>query len=111
MEDDLENEPAKGSSISSATKLTLEKAIELGEYDPNFLTNFAEWHGLSPHVQFQFIRKALDNRSRQLVTQYAELSNVLDFSKKPEIKEAMKNVEKQIRELREDKERLYMQYS
>jgi hypothetical protein len=111
MEDDQEREATIGSSSGQTKKLTLEKAIELGEYDPKFLSNFPEWHDLSKHVQFQFIRRALDNRNRQLITQYAELSNVLDFSKKPELKDAMRNVEKQIRELREDKERLYTQYS
>src|SRR3989338_4950457 len=89
MEDDLEKEPMKGSQSTSVKKLTLEKAIELGEYDPNFLSNFPEWHDLSKHVQFQLIRKALDNRYRQLVTQYAELSNVLDLRNKPEIRDAM----------------------
>lgn len=111
MEDDSEKEPTKGSTGTNVKKITLEKAIELGEYDPNFLSNFAEWHELSRHVQFQLIRKALDNRYRQLVTQYAELSNVLDFSKKPEIRSAMENVDAQIKILRRDKEALYSQYS
>jgi|SRR3989344_1524193 len=111
MEDDLEKEPTKGSSSTPVKKLTLEKAIELGEYDPKFLSNFPEWHDLSRHVQFQLIRKALDNRYRQLVTQYAELSNVLDFSKKPEIRKALDNVDAQIKILRRDKETLYAQYS
>lgn len=111
MEDDLEIEPTKGSSNNSSNNLTLEKAIELGEYDPNFLSNFPQWHDLSRHVQFQFIRKALDNRYRQLVTQYAELSNVLDLRNKPEIRKAMENVDSQIKILRRDKEMLYSQYS
>ena len=46
---------------------------------PDFLANFPEWHTLSRHVQFQYIRKALDNRHKQLLTQYAELNNVLDL--------------------------------
>jgi len=33
-----------------ATKLTLEKAVELGEYDSSFLANFPEWHSLSRHI-------------------------------------------------------------
>ena len=43
------------------TSMSLAKAIELGEYDPKFLSGFAEWHTLSRHMQFQYIRQALDN--------------------------------------------------
>lgn len=111
MEDDQEKEPTKGSQSTPVKKLTLEKAIELGEHDPNFLSNFPEWHDLSRHVQFQLIRKALENIYRQLVTQYAELSNVLDLRNKPEIRKAMDNVDAQIKILRKDKEMLYAQYS
>lgn len=93
------------------TKLTLEKAIELGEYDPNFLANFPEWHTLSKHIQFQYIRKALDNRHRQLLTQYAELNNVLDLRNKPEVWRAIKNMEKQLHHILEEKERLFVAYS
>ena len=75
------------------------------------MANFAEWHDLSPHIQWQLIRKALDIRHRQLITQYAELNNALDLSKKPHIKEAMKSVEKQLSSLMEDKENLYVEYS
>jgi len=31
--------------------LSLQQAIEFGEYDPKYLANFAEWHTLSVHVQ------------------------------------------------------------
>src|SRR3990172_7396662 len=99
------NPPSKKSS------LTLQQAIEFGEYDPKYLSNFAEWHTLSAHIQWQLIRKALDIRQRQLITQYAELNNVLDMSKKPHIHGAMKNVEKQISDLMKDRERLYVEYS
>jgi len=100
-----------GKAPVTVPKLTLEKAIELGEYDPNYLANFPEWHTLSRHIQFEYIRKALDNRRRQLLTQYAELHNVLDFRLKPEIHKAVKNMEKQLASLLRVKERLYSEYS
>jgi hypothetical protein len=98
-----------GSSVKST--ITLAQAIDFGEYDPKMLENFAEWHTLSVHIQWQLIRKALDIRNRQLITQYAELSNALDFSKKPEVHKACKNVERQLKALAADKERLYIEYS
>lgn len=92
-------------------KLTLEKAVELGEYDPNFLANFPEWHTLTKHIQFQYIKKALENRHHQLLSQYAELHNVLDLRNKPEIWEAIHNMEKQLHHILEEKERLFAEYS
>ena len=113
-----ENEPkeqnlSSGSSNTSSVKanITLQKAIEFGEYNPKYLANFTEWHTLSIHIQWQLIRKALDIRQRQLITQYAELNNALDYSKKPHIHDAVKNVEKQLSELAKDKEKLYVKYS
>jgi len=93
------------------TTITLQQAIDFGEYDPEQLANFAEWHSLSPHIQWQLVRKALDIRYRQLMTQYAELNNVLDYSKKPHIWDAMKKVEKQLKNLAKDRERLYVEFS
>jgi hypothetical protein len=110
--EDGENEQGISSKPTMiATKLTLEKAVELGEYDPDFLANFPEWHILSRHIQFQYIRKALDNRNRQLLGQYAELNNVLDLRNKPEVWKAIKNMEKQLHELLEIKEKLFSEYS
>jgi hypothetical protein len=107
-----ENEQGISSkSPAMATKLTLEKAVELGEYDPNFLANFTEWHTLSRHIQFQYVRKALENRNHQLLGQYAELNNVLDLRNKPDVWKAIKNVEKQLHELLETKEKLFSEYS
>lgn len=91
--------------------LTLQQAIEFGEYDPRYLANFAEWHTLSVHVQWQLIRKALNNRHSQLITQYAELNNVLDLRLKPDVQEAMKNVEKQLKNFERNREKLYVEYS
>lgn len=101
----------KSSPPPQNTTITLHQAIDFGEYDPKFLSNFAEWHTLSPHIQWQLVRKALDNRNRQLITQYAELNNVLDYSKKPHIWGAIKNVEKQLKSLSEDREKLYVEFT
>ncbi len=91
--------------------LSLDQAIEFGEYHPEILTSFEEWEDLSRIMQFQLIRKALDNRYRHLVTQYAEVNNTLDFSKKPQLQGALKNIEEQLRQLQKDKEKLYVEYS
>jgi hypothetical protein len=48
---------------------------------------------------------------RHLLTQWAEINNVLDFRLKPELKSALKNIEEQMRDLENDRERLYLEYS
>jgi hypothetical protein len=96
---------------SKKSTLTLQQAVDYGEYNSHYLANFPEWHGLSSHIQWQLIRKALDIRHRQLMTHYAKLSNTLDLSKKPVVQNAMKNLEKQPDTLSRDKERLYVEYS
>lgn len=106
LEQNLSSKPPQKKS-----NITLQQAIDFGEYSPKFLSNFAEWHTLSTHIQWQLVRKALDIRHKQLVTQYAELNNALDFSKKPYIQEALRNVERQISDLMKDRERLYVEFS
>lgn len=96
---------------SSSPLITLTKAIELGEYDPEYLSQFDDWKKLSRHSQFELIRKAIENRLRQLIGQYAEINNVLDFSKKPHLQEALKNIDDQRRKVLQDKEDLYLEYS
>lgn len=91
--------------------MTLEQVVELGEYKPEFLATFPEWQTYSPHVQLQFIRHAIDNRKHHLLTQWAEINNVLDFRTKPELQKALKNIEKQMSDLEEDREKLYLEYS
>lgn len=110
-ENDPKEQNLSSSSPTKKSNMTLQEAIEFGEYDPKVLQNFAEWHTLSIHIQWQLIRKALDIRHSQLITQYAELNNALDLSKKPHIRDAMKNVQRQLENLRDDKERLYVEYS
>lgn len=98
-------------STSTASIMTLEKAIEFGEYDPDYLATFPEWHSLTKHIQWEFISKAINNRNSQLLQQYAAVTNVLDFSKKPHLKESLKNIEEQWKKLAEDKEKILMEYS
>ncbi len=91
--------------------LTLEKAIELGEYDPQVLGRFEEFRRLSRYSQWQLIRQAIKNREKQLRMHWAELTNQLDLSQKPYIKEALKKIELKIEELNEDEERLLIEYA
>lgn len=100
-----------GSPPSSGNYLTLQKAIEFGEYDPEYLSNFPEWHELGRHAQFELIKQALINRRQHLLLQWAEINNMLDFSKKPHLKPALKNIEKQLKQVETDRERLYVEYS
>lgn len=110
--EDLEiEEKTPKSSTGAAPTMTLQKAVDLGEYKPEFLETFAEWHILSPHVQLQYIRQALANRRKHLLTQWAEISNVLDFRLKPELKGALRKIEDQMRKLEDDREKLYLEYS
>ena len=114
MSFDQEPSPETGSTSHppQVTKnITLQQAIDFGEYDPVYLATFAEWHTLSRHIQFQLIRKALDIRHRQLMTQWAELNNVLDFSKKPQLHIPLKKIVESMKKLARDKEQLYIQYS
>ncbi|MGH7246460.1 MAG: hypothetical protein ACREGI_06040 [Candidatus Levyibacteriota bacterium] len=109
-EEDIE----KGKSTTSQSTLptiSLQETIKRGEYDPDILGGFPEWHAVSRHTQFQYIREAIQNRERQLVIQWAEINNVLNFSEKPHLQEALRNIEEQKRKLQEDKEHLYLEYS
>lgn len=96
---------------SNKTDLKFDQAIEMGEYNPEFLRQYPEWNTYSRRVQFEYIRKALENRNRHLITQWAEITNMLDFRLKPHLKDALKNIEKQLSDLQEDKEKLYVEYS
>lgn len=104
-------EKLKGGGKQTSSRMTLQKAVDMGEYNPEFLSTFPEWHTLSRHVQFQFIRSGLENRRKHLILQYAEINNVLDFRLKPHLREALKNIEKQLKLLEEDREELFLEYS
>lgn len=104
-------EKLSGSGRRSSSHMTLQKAVDLGEYNPDYLAIFPEWHKLSRHVQFQYIRQGLDNRRKQLTVQWAEINNVIDFRLKPNLKIALKNIERQLKKLDRDLEKLYLEYS
>ncbi|OGM19100.1 hypothetical protein A2686_00885 [Candidatus Woesebacteria bacterium RIFCSPHIGHO2_01_FULL_38_10] len=106
------SEKLKVSATKAATNiLSFQEAIEMGEYDPSYLANYPEWHQFPRHTQFQYIRKALDNRRKQLLTQWAEVNNVLDFNLKPEVQKAAQNIKIQLDRLERDREKLYLEYS
>lgn len=111
--EDLEiNEKSpKGSGSTASSGMTLQKAIDYGEYKPEFLETFAQWHTLSSHVQLQFIRQGMENRRKHLLSLWAEINNVLDFRLKPELKEALSNIEEQMRQLERDREEIYLKYT
>ena len=105
----METTPQSAGSVHSK-KFQLREVVEMGEYDPDYLGTFAEWHTLSKPVQWSLIKKALDIRERQLVQQWAEINNILDFRLKPELKIALKNIEKKRHEVMRDREILLMEY-
>ncbi len=112
-----ETEPKESALSPGATpppgklKLTLEKAIDFGEYDPEYLAQFQEWHAYTRHMQFELIKKALLNRRRQLLNQWMELNCANDYRIKPHLQEASSSIDRQLEKLTKDKEMLYSRYS
>lgn len=92
-------------------RMSLQKAVDMGEYLPEYLSTFPDWSTLSRHVQFQYIRTAIENRRKHLLSQWAETNNMLDFSLKPDLSNALKNIEDQIYELEENREKIFIEYS
>lgn len=91
--------------------ISFEKAIELGEYDPEYLAQFSQWATFSKHIQYQYIREALINRRKHLRLQWAELNNQLDYRLKPYLQEAKKKVEQALQNLNDEEERLIVEYA
>ena len=110
-EQEPSGETVRSSKPPKLGKLNLQQAVDMGEYDPENLANFSEWHTLSTYLQFQLVRKALDIRYRQLMLQYAELNNVLDLREKLQVQQAIKNVEKQLRLFEQDREDLFVYFT
>lgn len=111
-EDQESGERLKSSRTKQAKSgMTLERAIELGEYDPEYLATFPKWHNLTRHIPWEYINHALQNRRRQILQQYAAVNNVLNFSKKPHAQEALKKIEKQMELLSQERERLLIESS
>lgn len=111
FEEEVGKEKLSGKSGAKTQIMTLQKAVDLGEYDPEYLKTFPEWHTLGRHVQLQFIREGLDNRRKQLLIQWAEMDRAIDYRLKPHLQVAQRNVEKQLKKIEEDRERLYSEYS
>lgn len=108
----VENDVLRGVPvIPKGPGLTFEKAIELGEYHPEYLSQFPVWDTLSRFMQFEFITQALANRRKQLLRQWMEINRANDFRLKPHLMEASRNVEAQLEILRKEKEVLYTQFS
>lgn len=111
-EDDIPKEKLTQSKPTKHSgKMTLREAVKLGEYNPEFLSTFPEWIDMSPHVQLQFIKEGMDNRRKQLLMQWAEMDRAIDARLKTNLHEAQKNIEKQLRKIQDDRERLYYEYS
>lgn len=110
IDDGLEKN-SRSKTTKIAQTMTLQKAIDMGEYDPSFLANFSEWHTITKFMQWQYIRQAIKNRRQFLWVQWAEINNVLDFRLKPELKEALKNIENQQVKLNQEEERLQIEFS
>lgn len=106
----MERTPQSSGPAPSKT-FQLRDAIDMGEYDPDYLSTFAEWHTLSKTMQWTLIKKALDIRERQLVQQWAEINNVIDFRLKPQLKVALKNIESKRHQVITDRETLLLEYS
>ncbi len=98
--------------MDNSTPFPLKEAISLGEYDPQVLGKYPEWQNLSNHARFQLISQGLEIRRKQLFTKWSEIVNFIDDSDNPSLQdEAKTNIERQIKKLREEKERLYLEYS
>ena len=97
--------------LTEKPEISLKEAIEMGEYNPEYLSTFSEWQKSTKNMQWQMIKKALRNRKRLLRLNYAEIFNQLDFSKKPGLKKALKNVQKQIEKMQSEEDRLLLEYS
>jgi hypothetical protein len=101
---------SKGAGSYSGT-ITLQKAVDLGEYDPAYLSRFEEWNLLSRHAQFMLVKQGIKNRRSQLLQEWAQLNNTLNARLKPHIQEAMDRVWEKIKALEYDAERLHVEYS
>jgi hypothetical protein len=98
------------SAASSTARLSLEKAVEMGEYSPAFLSTFPEWSSYSDNIRWHYIRQAIQNRRKFLLQNYAETNNVLDLSLKPEMKMVLDRITKQVEFLNKEEERLRLEF-
>lgn len=107
----FEDDPQTNPPVSPVTpSMSLEKAIELGEYDPDNLIIYPEWHTLSKHLQWTYISKGIDNRRKLLRVHWARVANSPNYSQKPQLQQALRGIEKQLDELQMDEEKLSIEY-
>lgn len=93
-----------------STKMTLEKAVRMGEYDPAYLSTFPEWATFTDNIRWHYIRDAIANRRRFLLLNYAETNNVLDLRLKPEMKTVLDKINQQLIFLSKEEERLRLEF-
>ena len=104
-----EREP-KSKPRKPTTKMTLDKAVEMGEYNPDFLATFPEWAGFSNNIRWHYIRDAIQNRRKFLLLNWAETNNVLDFRLKPEMKQVLDKINLQLKNLNQEEEKLRLEF-
>lgn len=97
-------------SKSRPNKMTLEKAVEMGEYNPSFLSTFPEWATFTDNIRWHYIRQAIQNRRRFLLLNWAETTNVLDLRLKPELQKVLDRINQQQLFLNKEEERLRLEY-
>lgn len=92
--------------------ITLQDAVKLGEYDAKILSQYPEWSKLSHAAQFELVSQGLENRRRSLYKKWQEIVNFINDSDDTTVREQAKaNIEAQMKKLREEKERLYLEWS
>lgn len=91
--------------------LSLKDVIALGEFEPKVLAKYSEWEKLSNYARFELIRQGLENRRKQLFKKWSEVVNFIGDSPTSDRQETKENIERQLQDLRADKERLYNEYS
>lgn len=101
----------KSKSKTSSPQMTLERAIELGEYSPKFLSTFPQWLDLSDNIRFNYILRAIKNRRQFLRLNYAETFNVTNYSQKPELKKVLEAINDRLEELQKEEEKYRIEYS
>ena len=96
---------SSGGGGGSAGFMTLQKAVELGEYKPEVLSQYSDWKLLSKHGQLQFIRTGLRYHKGQLLTQYASLFNIPNYSlKADELEPKLNHILDLVKEVDRDEE-------
>jgi hypothetical protein len=108
-EESKEHSTSGGGPYTSA--MTLQRAVQLGEYQPDYLSRFPEWVTMSRYVQLRFIREGMRSRKPQLMTQYAVLFNVLHFSEKTaELEPKLNHILDLVKQVDADEEYYLSQY-